>query len=184
MYKEVDVLPIPAWVVVIPIKLLLLLTANTVWPSSSEKELPNPTEWETLNADPIPLLYFNFCPVNSPWLGIEIRLDALLPGCPLCGGIRGLVPPIPASPPSSDRIVPLFALTLTTCIFPVPIGLGTVTKIVPIPMVSCGLNTISLFFWILKLVFIPIENVNLLWSIETLSPSEKYVLTPLFLKIL
>ena len=60
MYNEVEVLPIPALVVVIPIKLLLLLTAYTAWPSTREKELPSPTEWETLNADPIPLLYINF----------------------------------------------------------------------------------------------------------------------------
>ena len=173
MYNEVVALA--TWVVVIPIKLLLFLTAYTAWPSTSEKELPSPTELETINADPIPLLYINFCPVNNPWLGIEIAFPPLLPSWPICGGRSW-----------SLRIVPSLDTTFTTWVVPKPTDSDTdcVTNTVPIPIVLCGLKTSSLFFWILKLVFIPIGNVNLLWSIETSSPSEKYVLIPLSLKIL
>ena len=41
-------------------------------------------------------------------------------------------------------------------------GLGTVTTVVPIPILDCGLNTNNLLRSIFKLVLIPIGKVNLL----------------------
>ena len=54
------------------------------------------------------------------------------------------------------------ALTLTTCVFPVPIGFATETNPVPIPILFCGLKEINLFLIMFKLVLIPTGNVNLL----------------------
>ena len=160
---------LPTWVVVIPIKSLLFLTAYTNCPSVSRKGLLKLRKLETFNAAPEPLLYFSFCPVKNPWLGIEIESS----------------PINPERTSWSGRTVPSLATTLVTCVLtPTTRGLSTVTWIVPIPIVDCGLNTTSLFFLILKLVFIPMGNVNLFWSTYTISPSEKYVLIPLSLKIL
>ena len=56
----------PVLVVDKPNRSLLFLTAKTNCPSVSGKELPNPTELETINGAPLPLSYFNLCPVNNP----------------------------------------------------------------------------------------------------------------------
>ena len=164
---------LPALVVDKPIRSLLFLTAKTNCPSVSAKEFPNPTALETTNGVPLPLSYLNLCPVNNPWLGIEIALSPLLPGCPACGGVSW-----------SARIVLSLAFTLTTCTFPVPTGFGTVTNPVPIPILFCGLKATNLFLMMFRFVLIPTGNVNLLWSIDNLWPASWNVVIPLCLKTL
>ena len=150
------------------------------------EEPPIPTLLETVNGVPVPLLYFNLCPVIKPWFGRRIKLLQLLPGCPSCGGINLLVPPIPESDPISGRRVPSLVFTLTTLwvprpdrlkvspsstYVPIPASILTTCVVVPIPILDCGLNINNLLRSMFKLVLIPIEKVNLFWSIDTLLPA-------------
>ena len=97
----------------------------------------------------------------------------MLPGCPVCGGVSW-----------SARTVLFKDLTLITFVFPEPTGFATETNPVPTPILFSGLNATNWLRITFKLVLMPTENVNLLWSMDNLWPALWNVVIPLCLKTL